>query len=159
MLGGTARAQTTIIEPPEARWPFQAWIDGGLLPTPTVTISVVEEDIYSPDWPCGESGACVEAAISPIYFGTIWRDAATARPLFWHEMGHEFDAYVLSEAQRARLMVLLGFRDVPWWGGGEFSAAEEFANVYSDCATRRSMWTGNVSRLQRRLCHLIARMG
>jgi hypothetical protein len=57
----------------------------------------------------------------------------------WHELGHIFDAQVLTERDRWRFTRLLGFGGGPWLRGtgvhgGMRSPSEWFADAYAHCA-------------------------
>lgn len=107
--------------------PYQEWVDASRVPTPPVDLEVV---VGSPD--CDEALGCAGPEAIYLTFGT---DKGT----FFHELGHEFDAAVLTDAERERFVALLGpGKDTMEWWPVDFNydrtAAEWFADAYMRCA-------------------------
>lgn len=87
--------------------------------------------------------ACGEFPCADQATGEIWLPAQTRRFDLFHEVGHIFDAQVLTDANRAWLISMLDFdADTPWldpspehWvGGGAISPGERFADAYAACS-------------------------
>lgn len=94
-----------------------------------------------------------------------WRED---RAVLWHELGHQFDYSVLSEAHRDKFRALI--RDTRPWRSPPNSPHEQFAEAYRWCAlnpaARRLPRLGAfkfgyhpTGRLHRRICLLIQRAG
>jgi hypothetical protein len=142
---GTARPQ-----------PYQSWIDRSLVPTPagTVTLHLAPCPYH---WDGGV--ACADRTDRAIYLGPGGR----SRAVLLHELGHIFDAAVLTDAARGKLAVALGARGA--WDDQSRSSAplELFADAYSVCARHRTIRAvyyasnGYVAgpRQHRRACGLI----
>ncbi|HTE62136.1 MAG TPA: hypothetical protein VK631_17420 [Solirubrobacteraceae bacterium] len=73
----------------------------------------------------------------------IWLAPDADRFARWHELGHLFDAQLLTDADRAWFTALLDFEaSTPWTGhydawveyGGAVVPAEHFADAYAMCA-------------------------
>lgn len=102
----------------------------------------------------------------PMYVPEYGADSNWARYAIKHELGHQFDYQVMSDAARDKFRELI---DEPRpWHYGPNSAAEKFAEAYALCATRESdaRWDGHIwgaykyaptVRRHRRLCLLIRR--
>lgn len=155
---GVAQAHTTIVEPVGSHFPYQQWVDEAKVPTPNVTLTVEEEGC-----PGAEAPACTEPGAY-----TIW-DAAEYKPrkVFYHELGHNFDYYVLPEWARVRFSRLTGnSRD---WSADPSGPNEMFAEAYARCAITgpdfrgdpNLMITGNLGGIRqttyRAICRLILR--
>jgi hypothetical protein len=102
------------------------------LPPGDVTITRAE----CPAFP-GERATCAYMDTGAIYMAELDRFSLA------HELGHVFDARVLTEPERARLARLLGMDGAPWENGtGEHCTvdapcpSELFADAYATCATR-----------------------
>ncbi len=158
---GAAEAHTTIIEPVGSHFPYQRWVNEAAVPTPSVTLTVVEE-------PCpGEEDLDVACTIPEE--ATIWMDPRRvigrhgwwAREVFYHEMGHNFDADVLSEAERAGFARLRGTRR-QWeypeesTANGNFGLEEVFADAYAGCALDLpDFLRGTITAVAPRSCRFI----
>jgi hypothetical protein len=148
-----AQAHTTITCEP-CSFPYQRWVDEAKVPTPDVTLTVIEG-------PCAiESvGVCTAPALL-----TTWVDAAklttvelSPHEAFLHELGHVFDAYTLPEWARSRYRHIRNSVQ-PWFGptSGE-GLAEVFAESYMGCALARAgyLMERPLSLYVPRICHLI----
>jgi hypothetical protein len=136
-----ASAHTTILCEP-CSYPYQQWVDEAKVPTPDVTLTVIEE-------PCpgdAEIFACTEAGASTWFYVSLVRaEAWSPRGVFLHEVGHSFDGLVLTDWDRERFRVLLEVAQRPWE-----SLEEDFADNYMRCAAPRIY-----PERYRRACHLI----
>lgn len=120
---GRANAESIVTTP----GPYQGWVDHARVPTPPVELEVV---VGSAD--CGDALGC--AGPDAIYL-----TFATDQGTFFHELGHEFDSTVLTDAERERFLALLGpGKDTMEWWPVDFdynrTAAEWFADAYMRCA-------------------------
>ena len=135
----TGTAQTTIIEPSGSHFPYQRWIDESKVPTPDVTIEVIEEE---PGDGCpadhGPFGymACTSPSEHKIWIAASQLIGYDPRETFLHEIGHNFDAYVMPEWARGRFDTIYGLGG-PWFANpGEMTAGEWFAEAYAECAVK-----------------------
>ena len=113
--------------------PFQGWTDRAEVPTPSGVVTLVLEAC-----PAYVSAAgCTFAQARRMHLAPIGRDRRT----FFHELGHVFDAQVLTDGERQRFRRLVGARG-PWFGVvGEDSPGEQFAEAYALCARFRTLRT------------------
>lgn len=155
----TAQAGTTIVPPAGSPIPYQQWVQEARVPTPHVALTIVEE-------PCVFLDDFAQACTSPET-GTIWFGGG-GRTTFYHELGHNFDYYELTESARVRYMTLIGRSGQGWRQPGTFSPHELFAESYLGCAYRpRMSQDGTVMgqevvggwRVHNRVCRLIQRVG
>jgi hypothetical protein len=111
--------------------PFQSWLDGAQVPTPSGLVTLVLEAC-----PVNASAAgCAFAQERRVHIAPLGRDRRT----FFHELGHVFDAHVLTDAERQRFRTLARMRG-PWFGPiGTDSPGEQFAEAYSLCARFRTI--------------------
>lgn len=129
-----AVARTTIIEPEGARYPYQRWVDEARVPTPAVTLSIVEEPCESiDDW----APACTRPGSYTIWMAASLRPRAT----LWHEVGHNFDYYTLPEWARQRFATLIAYSG-PWQGVPN-DGSERFAQAYDTCAALGPAYPGD----------------
>jgi hypothetical protein len=153
---GSAQADTTITCEPCSR-PYQRWVDEARVPTPDMMLAVIEA-------PCPyltEVGACTAAGTDTIWFST------SRRQVFYHELGHNFDWYVLPEWARVRYLAILDLAG-PWEQpeAGHQSPNELFAESYAFCAMQPVTHGGGVAgqvpvggwRVHNRVCRLIGRL-
>jgi hypothetical protein len=121
-----ALGHTTIVAPEGSHFPYQRWVNEAQVPTPDVTLNVVEVP-----WPCGDAAACTDGAT--IEFAPdIYRSEAPY--VFFHEIGHVYGDAVLSEAQR---QWFVNRTDGTAWIGlpDETRDRDEwFADAYAFCA-------------------------
>jgi hypothetical protein len=120
---------------------YQRWADESKVPTPDVTLRVIEE-------PCPGTlakGCTIEDSYA------IWLDLTFTgrhRATFLHELGHNFDYYELDDWAR------VAFADLY----GEWNK-EAFAESYRFCARDINAWgrrlTGMTRRAQDGACRLI----
>lgn len=139
-LGFAASAQAvTIIEPPDAHFPYQRWAEEAKMPTPGVSLEVIETGA---DHGCPGHDLNYPACTSP-QLGTIWAApevlaAHGPRLIFWHELGHNVDVDLLQPWMRERFMALFGLSG-PWRIEGEpepYGPNERFADVWAECALK-----------------------
>lgn len=172
-LCGGAAAQTTIIAP--AGSPFQAWADEAKVPTPEVTITVVE--VEGEDACPSRAGysyeACTVPSESTIWFSTRLLGSEFERQVFLHELGHNADADLATERIRARFEEIMG-RSGPWVLEGEpapYGPDELFADVYAQCAVKPYVQPGfhgeslifnadpkGGAKRHNQVCHLLAHL-
>jgi len=140
LRSGAAYAETAIIEPAGAHFPYQRWIDEALVATPNLAITIVET---SAETGCPDSDQYAPAcAVGPpanaMYIAPEAVAAVAPRENVYHELGHFFDYASLAEWERWRFMTLLELAP-PWRPGPEDSPSspdELFADVYAQCAER-----------------------
>lgn len=132
-----AEARTTIIEPQQSQHPYQRWVDEAYVPTPTVTLSVIElEDpcLSVIAYSCTDELSKIELEIN--FEEDNW--------FFFHELGHVFDRLVVAERQRVRFGRIMKLPSLPWRGYAPIEGSsviqqglvEWFADVYALCAIR-----------------------
>jgi hypothetical protein len=109
-----AQAHTTIVSPNPA---YQRWVDEAKVPTPDATLTMIPDS-----GPCEGATACTEDGSL-----TIW--GSMDREGFLHELGHNFDYYVMPAWARSRFEVLT--KDSREWLSGP---DEHFASAYARCA-------------------------
>lgn len=133
-LMSVSQAQATTITCGSCSLPYQQWADESKMPTPEVTINVVEE--ACPGLAPGEfAWACTSMGTA-----TIW-DAAPDRETFLHELGHNFDYYVLPVWARERFEVLT--EDGRPWKADPNGPDEGFASAYAQCAATGPRFRGD----------------
>lgn len=136
----SAGAHVTIIEPMGATRPWNSWVEEDWMPTPAVTISLVENT----------SGCAVALACTDGY-STLWiMPIGTGKGVLYHELGHIFNyAYLLNYPERQEVVKKLMGHPRLEWGWVESSTSvrtgtEYFADAYSLCARTRTFaasWT------------------
>lgn len=159
-----AQAHTTITCEPCSR-PYQRWVDEAKVPTPDVTLTVVEA-------PCPELAEDFAWACTAGGAYTIWdADPQTDEPkeTFLHELGHNFDYYTLPQWARERFQWLVG--DTRYWTADPNGPNEHFASAYAYCALTGSKFRGDPDLLlkgngggirqitYRRICRMIQNIG
>ena len=103
---------------------MQRWVDTSAMPAPPGTAFVVLASC-----PVPVSDGCIVPNVVPtIYLGPMVRDRAT----LLHEVGHAFDAAVMTDADRAAFDAIFG--DTRAWDTGPNAPKERFAEAYSLCA-------------------------
>ena len=137
LLAFAAPARATTLVLPDgtaAPQPYQSWVDRALVPTPpgTVTLHLAPCPYH---WDGGV--ACADPANHALYLGPGGR----GREIFLHELGHVFDAEVMTAAARSRFAAALGLRGA--WSDESLTSAplEMFADAYSLCARFRTIRT------------------
>jgi hypothetical protein len=136
--------------------PFQRWADRSAMPTPTGKVTVLLHTDA-----CGDAAACTTSLPPTIWFG---KDAD--RGDFLHELGHQFDYSVMTDAARGSFMRILGLTGA-WRSSGPNPTHERFAEAYRMCArdprhpddTRMGYLYEPTVRQHRRVCALIQRTG
>jgi hypothetical protein len=136
-VGAGAQASTTIIEPVGSHFPYQRWIDESQMPTPDVTLEVIEQP---PGQGCPSVpgvDACSVVAEDRVWIGAADLIGNNPRETFMHEIGHYEDADVMPEWARERFDTLYGLGG-PWLlpGSGQMTAGEWFAEAYAECAAK-----------------------
>lgn len=128
-----AQAHTTITCDPCSR-AYQRWVDEAKVPTPDVTLTVVETDLAHGCPVRDMNYACTSPAEK-----MIWQAPASgAKATFYHELGHNADHYMLPEWMRAHFMAIMRLPG-SWWVAGDgrtLEPAEWFAEAYAECAVK-----------------------
>lgn len=133
LSAGTAQGDTTILEPIGSKFPYQQWVAGAHVPTPDVTVSLVEA-------PCPELPSalgCTDGStiwIAPSGVEEHWRPRET----LYHEIGHLFDMAYLTPQLRHSFRALVKANG-PWFTSSHSSSdpGEKFAEDYAACALDR----------------------
>lgn len=138
-FAGSASAHTTIIAPAEAHFPYQQWVDEAKVPTPDVTLEVIETaaDHGCPDRVLNYAG-CTSPQLGKVWAAPEAFARRGPRQTFWHELGHNVDADLLQPWMRERFMELFGLTG-PWLIEGEpepYGPNERFADVWAECALK-----------------------
>lgn len=156
-----ARAHTTIVAPAASNYPYQRWVDEAKVPTPDVTLTVIEEAC---EGPTDSSSACTIPGTFIIWQAPVVR----AREVFLHELGHNVDYYVLPQWMRERFQLLV-HEERPWTAEPNGSK-EYFASAYAKCAILGPKWDrdpglslnarsgGAPASLFRRVCRMLDRL-
>lgn len=106
LLAASESKAVTVIVAEGASLPYQRWVDQARVPTPEVTLAVVEHSDHPSD--------CYTPALGCTDGETIWVATwATSKSTFFHELGHVFALHHPD---------LAAFED------------ERFADIYSLCA-------------------------
>ena len=137
---------------------FQRWVDRTQVPTAPGRVTLRRER-------CGAVPACYRVDLRTVYL-----EPRDTRDLL-HELGHDFDAQVMTWAARRRFGVIM--RDPrPWASPGAGSVVtdpqERFADAFLMCATESRTYGGIYQpmasdyeptiRQHRRVCSLIRRV-
>lgn len=142
-----ADAHTTIIEPVGSHFPYQQWADEAKVPTPDVTLTVIEtEGLHGCPGRDLDYQACTAPAEGKIWISPSAIQAGGAREIFYHEIGHNVDADVLAPWMREHFMAIYGLSG-PWVLEGEpapFGPNEMFAEVYKECAFAPTLQRGRL---------------
>jgi hypothetical protein len=137
--------------------PFRRWIAGATIPTPPIGVVLnIGACPGAPSW----AAACALPARREI-----WLTRGGMHPsIFFHELGHIFDAAVLTDGLRARFAALI-HRPGEWalTATNRNPPSEQFAEAYSMCARHpiiRTMAYGNYDytptpTVHREACSLI----
>lgn len=140
---GQASASTVISADSGTSWPYQRWVERMKVPTPDVTVTVVEN-----------TDRCSYPALGCTDGSTIWlMPTLDARFTFRHEVGHIFDQQVTAvdggHLQRRFSEITRQPYDL-----------ERFANTYALCSERARFprtWVGGYLgyRKARAVCPMI----
>jgi hypothetical protein len=137
LLPAGAQAQTTIIAPPGSGFPYQRWVDEAAMPTPDLSISIIEGDSEGEGWPCHVPYAPKPlAACAFVEQGTAYFDPLGGEPRFtlYHELGHFVDVATLTDADRRWFADFIRMPVDPWLSEVTHNTAgEDFASVYATC--------------------------
>jgi hypothetical protein len=136
LLAGTAQAQTAITCADACSLPYQQWVDESLMPTPDVTLTLVETDVATACPTLELTAACTDPSAEAIWFAPA--SDLPPRRTFWHELGHNVDVDLLAPWMRERFMGLLGLTG-EWHLPGNpepYGPDEEFADAYAQCALK-----------------------
>lgn len=146
-----AEAHTTIVEPPGSHFPYQQWVDESAMPTPDVTIEVIEtgSDRGCPGQEMNYAG-CTDPEEGKIWLAPEDIGATFPRHFLYHELGHNVDADTLPEWMRERFSEIIGAGPI-WDLEGEptrYGPNEKFADAWAQCAWRpyirpRLPWLSN----------------
>lgn len=102
-------------------------------PRQGVPLSTVPYTVINQPCPAYQWGACYYSNTATIYLDPRARPNLKS---FWHELGHHFDATVLTDTDRVDYLTLIGKRDMRWElnrPDGE-EPSEWFAEDYRACA-------------------------
>lgn len=144
-FAGEQAKAATVIQSDNPR--YQLWVDSAKVPTPDVSLEVIETRC-----PTSVAMGCTQRNSF-----TIWLDpfSQSVRTILYHELGHNFDYYSLTDSARLRYMALT---EAAAWN------REQFAAVYAQCA-KRQRWEPRKTdtqlpelrsfRTQRAACRLI----
>ena len=109
--------------------------------------------------PFEQTRSCTQEGVPAIWLAP----SRTTRHDLYHEMGHLYDYFVLTEATRQRFLSLR--QDRRPWRSAPNSPHEQFAEAYAFCATGRApLFAGRVLggygytpslRAHKRICALI----
>jgi len=133
-----APAATITCDP--CSYPYQAWADESKMPTPEVTLEVIEttEAKGCPSRVLNFAG-CTRPSEGKIWLAPEMIGRAYPRGTFYHEIGHNVDADFLPDWMRARFMAILALEG-PWYADVEevdyLTPNEKFADVYAECAVK-----------------------
>lgn len=133
---GQARGAATISAESDMTYPWQRWITRSKVPTPDIEITIVGQPC-----PDGESAACTFPGSTVAYIAEP--SPSLAKDALFHELGHQFDYWVLTEAQRERFMQIAEVGG-EWRQPGTRSPHELFAEAFRQCAT--GVWNGAPGR-------------
>lgn len=135
----SAAAHTTIIEPIGSHFPYQRWVDESAVPTPDVSMEVIEEPagVGCPSLAkevIGQFPACTDTH-KHIWIGAEEIEGVHPREIFMHEVGHDFDALDMTEWARERFEALYNLPG-PWFYSEQEwnSPGEWFATAYAECS-------------------------
>lgn len=133
VFAAPAEAVTLVTPDGQVAQPEQRWADEAKVPTAVATITVHREH-------CPDSVEPTCASIGHIWIAPGWG----TRAIFFHELGHVFDYYALTDGDRSAFGAILHDRR-PWRVEGGDAPVERLADTYSMCARRRRMsahyWT------------------
>lgn len=146
-----AQAQTTVIEPVGSHFPYQRWIDEAQVPTPDVTVEVIETapgNGCPVDQRTTKIEACTVLSERKIWVAVPDVPGARPRHAFMHEVGHYFDDEDLTEWGRERFDSIYGLGG-PWMlpESGQMTAGEYFAEAYAQCSVKPYVRSGEVWEL------------
>jgi hypothetical protein len=127
-LGGKASAATVVAGGAQ---PYQRWVDEAKVPTPDVTLTVIA--VAGPHG-CPALEVDRSACTSPDQ-RMIWM-GVDDRSTFLHEVGHNADYYLLSDADRAAFMAIYGLAGTWVASIDPASPNEMFASVWAECAVK-----------------------
>lgn len=123
--------------------PLQQWANESKVATPPQPVEVIPVELGG----CGfalpgedDAGQAFPAcALPPNKIGVV-RAGWLNRFTFYHELGHDFDAQVLTDPLREEFLALLGLTGRPWYYTEpgvdihDTAPSEFFAMTYEDCA-------------------------
>jgi hypothetical protein len=129
MTAGTASARTFLVGGGGMNpQPFRRWVAGAAIPTPPIAVVLnIGACPGGPSW----AAACALPASREIWLTREGLQPST----FFHELGHIFDAAVLTDDLRARFAALIHRRgEWAWTATNRNPPIEQFAEAYSMCA-------------------------
>ena len=140
LAASSASAATTLVNPDGTPAPakYQTWLNQAKVPTPDGTVKLALAPCPNgPAW----AGGCADLQNRTIYLGAGARDKGR----FYHELGHIFDATMMSDALRGKFEAVV-HKPGAWAAAASTDPAmEKFAEAYSMCArhtTARAMQFG-----------------
>jgi hypothetical protein len=131
-LCGSAQASTVISSESGTSYRYQRWVDRAKVPTPNVTLTVVEEG-------CVDDADYATGCTSPgSYVVRVATESQRRyiRRAFLHELGHNFDYYEMDAVRRAWFGRTVGLTGA--WVSRELGSSsphELFAETYAQCAS------------------------
>lgn len=134
---GAPSVRAAVVEG-DASGTFQAWTDRSKMPTPPVVVVRAGAPTEC-GWEFGgdlTNPACVLLPETIIITKPRWINRWT----FYHEMGHVFDAELLTESERSRFLELIRLPGRPWEYSEvgvdihDTSPQEFFADAWAECA-------------------------
>lgn len=126
-LAGTAQA-TVIDLPANSSKPYRKWTREAKVPTPPGLLEVnLDVNTCGTYVPASAIGGCAR-----LSDGVIVVRPRAGRRVWFHELGHFEDAYVLTDIQRAEFARLVNRPGGVW--NGEPGLNEVFAELYAQCA-------------------------
>jgi hypothetical protein len=142
-----APAATITCDP--CSYPYQAWADESKMPTPEVTLEVIETtEAESCPGSTLNFGGCTRPSEAKIWLAPEMIGRAFPRGTLYHEIGHNVDADLLPEWMRIRFMAVLGMSP-PWSANvaevDYWPPSEKFAETYAECAVKP--WIGRHEHL------------
>ena len=132
-IAAPAFATTVVFPDGTPAQPYQTWVNSSLVPGPPGTVVVNLAGCptgAAPEW----AAACAMPSEHEIYLGPDGRTKAA----FFHELGHVFDASVMTDPLRQSFALLVRRPGV--WGTVATVSdppSEQFAEAYSMCARHR----------------------
>jgi hypothetical protein len=130
VVASQAKATTTVVGDPG----YQSWVDAvQRVPTPEGAITV---EIMDSENDCvGTALGCADPR-GIIYLSPVLTIENGLRGLFLHELGHIFDMYEMTDADRQAYMSITGHTSWGYVEGTEHNgwADEWFADTYAICA-------------------------
>ena len=129
-LACSSAQASTVVDASVPVAPYVGWVTASLVPTPDVSV-----DLAFDDGICDDGVACA-AVVDGRPHISLTRFAIGRRWVFLHELGHVFDATVMTDDARAAFLKAARWHGSGGWFDGDHDAmpAEWFADAYARCA-------------------------